>query len=184
MRRHRENIFHTTCTVCKDLDRRGDNFSVTLSGASAESKGLEFAEHAPVRFVRIYANPPSGPLGFARGDSFRCHVERRGLGPEVETSRHNGTFTIAIRTGSHPSDRRDSSTAPAAALGMTITSVTLSGASAESKGLEFAEHAPVRITMALDISPSRPLGCARGDKKTAERNLSAGLFIVYFSLGG
>ena len=68
MRRHREDIFHTTCTACKDLDRRGDNFSVTLSGASAESKGLEFAEHAPVRFVRIYANPPSGPLDFARGD--------------------------------------------------------------------------------------------------------------------
>ena len=137
--------------------------SVTLNGATAESKGLEFAEHAPVRFVRIYANPPSGPLGFARGDSFRCHVERRGLGPEVETSRHNGTFTIAIRTGSHPSDRRDSSTAPAAALGMTITSVTLSGASAESKGLEFAEHAPVRFVRIYANPPSGPLGCARGD---------------------
>ena len=93
--------------------------SVTLSGASAESKGLEFAEHAPVRFVRIYANPPSGPLGFARGDSFRCHVERRGLGPEVETSRLDGASTIATRTGSRPSDRRDSSTTPAASLGMT-----------------------------------------------------------------
>ena len=143
MRRHREDIFHTTCTACKDLDRRGDNFSVTLSGASAESKGLEFAEHAPVRFVRIYANPPSGPLGFARGDSFRCHVERRGLGPEVETSRLDGAFTIATRTGSRPSDRRDSSTAPA--LGMTITSVTLSGAIAESKGLDIAKHSPVQF---------------------------------------
>ena len=98
MRRHREDIFYTTCTACKDFDRRGDNFSVTLSGAIAESKGLEFAEHAPVRFVRIYANPPSGPLGFARGDSFRCHVERRGLGPEVETSRLDGTFTFTNHT--------------------------------------------------------------------------------------
>ena len=90
----------------------------------------------------------------------------RGASPEVETSRPDGTFSGANRTGSRPSDRRDSSTAPAAALGMTITSsVTLSGAIAESKGLEFAEHAPVRIATALDISPSRPLGCARGDKK-------------------
>ena len=94
MRRHREDIFHTTCTACKDLDRRGDNFSVTLSGASAESKGLEFAEHAPVRFVRIYANPPSGPLDCARGDR-------------------------AMHNGSRCSNLRDSSTAPPAPLGMT-----------------------------------------------------------------
>ena len=99
--------------------------------------------------------------------------------------RHREDIFYTTCTACKDFDRRDSSTAPAASLGMTITSsVTLSGASAESKGLEFAEHAPVRITMALDISPSRPLGCARGDKKTAERNLSAGLFIVYFSLGG
>ena len=129
MRRHRENIFHTTCTASTAPDRRGDIFSVTLSGAIAESKGLEFAEHAPVRITMALANPPSRPLDFARGDSFRCHVERRGLGPEVETSRLDGAFTIATRTGSRPSDRRDSSTAPA--LGMTITSVTLSGAIAE-----------------------------------------------------
>ena len=96
MRRHREDIFHTTCTACKDLDRRGDNFSVTLSGASAESKGLEFAEHAPVRFVRIYANPPSGPLDCARDDSLCCHVERSDS--EVETSRLDGTFTFSNHT--------------------------------------------------------------------------------------
>ncbi len=172
IRRHREDIFHTTCTVCKDFDRRDSSTtpaaslgmtitSVTLSGASAESKGLEFAEHSPVRFARALDISPSRPLGFARGDSFRCHVERRGLGPEVETSRLDGASTIATRTGSRPSDRRDSSTAPA--LGMTITSVTLSGATAESKGLEFAEHAPVRFARALAISPSRPLDFARGD---------------------
>ena len=96
MRRHREDIFHTTCTACKDFDRRGDNFSVTLSGATAESKGLEFAEHAPVRFVRIYANPPSRPLDFARGDSLCCHVERSDS--EVETSRLDGTFTFSNHT--------------------------------------------------------------------------------------
>ena len=38
---------------------------------------------------------PSGPLGFARGDSFRCHVERRAK-PAVETSRRCGTFAITI----------------------------------------------------------------------------------------
>ena len=124
MRRHREDIFHTTCTAYTTPDPRD----------------------------------PSIPLRSTRDDSFRCHVERRGLGPEVETSRHNGTFTIATRTGSRPSDRRDSSTAPA--LGMTITSVTLSGAIAESKGLEFAEHSPLRFARALAISPSRPLDSA------------------------
>ena len=87
-----------------------------------------------------------------------------GASPEVETSRPDGTFSGANRTGSRPSDRRDSSTAPAASLGMTITSsVTLSGASAESKGLEFAEHSPVRFARALANPPSRPLDCARGD---------------------
>ena len=49
--------------------------------------------------------------------SLSCRAE--GRRPEVETSRQCGTFTIAIRTGSRPSDRRDSSTAPAATLGMT-----------------------------------------------------------------
>ena len=171
MRRHREDIFHTTCTACKDFDRRDSSTaaapgmtitSVTLSGAIAESKGLEFAEHAPVRFARALDISPSRPLGCARGDSLCCHVERSDS--EVETSRLDGAFTIATRTGSRPSDRRDSSTAPAASLGMTITSsVTLSGASAESKGLEFAEHAPIRFARALAISPSRPLGFARGD---------------------
>ena len=70
--------------------------AVTLSGAIAESKGLEFAEHAPVRFVRIYANPPSGPLDCARGDSLCCHVERSDS--EVETSRLDGTFTFTNHT--------------------------------------------------------------------------------------
>ena len=83
--------------------------------------------------------------------------------PEVETSRPIGTFTIAIRTGLRPSDRPDSSTTPAASLGMTITSVTLSGASAESKGLEFAEHAPVRFVRIYANPPSGPLDCARDD---------------------
>ncbi len=96
MRRHREDIFYTTCTACKDSDRRDDNFSDNLSGAIAESKGLEFAEHAPVRFVRIYANPPSGPLDCARGDSLCCHVERSDS--EVETSRLDGTFTFTNHT--------------------------------------------------------------------------------------
>ena len=85
MRRHRENIFHTTCTAYTTPDPRD----------------------------------PSIPLRSTRDDSFRCHVERRGLGPEVETSRLDGASTIATRTGSRPSDRRDSSTAPAASLGMT-----------------------------------------------------------------
>ena len=93
IRRHREDIFHTTCTVCKDFDRRDSSTtpaaslgmtitSVTLSGASAESKGLEFAEHSPVRFARALDISPSRPLGFARGDSFRCHVERRASAPK------------------------------------------------------------------------------------------------------
>ena len=105
MRRHREDIFHTTCTACKDLDRRGDNFSVTLSGASAESKGLEFAEHAPVRLARALANPPSRPLDYARGNrtihnarcTIVCHVERSDS--EVETSRLIGAFTFADHNG-------------------------------------------------------------------------------------
>ncbi len=107
MRRHREDIFYTTCTACKDFDRRDSSTapaaalgmtitSVTLSGAIAESKGLEFAEHAPVRFVRIYANPPSRPLGCARGDSLCCHVERSDS--EAETSRLDGTFTLTNHT--------------------------------------------------------------------------------------
>ena len=109
MRRHREDIFYTTCTACKDFDRRDSSTtpaaalgmtitSVTLSVASAESKGLEFAEHSPLRFARIYANPPSRPLGFARGDSLCCHVERRGVSSEVETSRLGGTFTLTNHT--------------------------------------------------------------------------------------
>ena len=109
---------------------------------------------------------------FARGgcglqaqsaESTGCHVERRAK-PEVETSRLDGASTIATRTGSRPSDRRDSSTTPAAALGMTITSVTLSKASAESKGLECAEHSPVRLARALANPPSRPLDYARGNR--------------------
>ncbi len=93
--------------------------AVTLSGATAESKGLEFAEHSPVRFARALANPFSRPLDCARGDSLCRHVERRATSPEVETSRLDGASTIATRTGSRPSDRRDSSTTPAASLGMT-----------------------------------------------------------------
>ena len=85
MRRHREDIFHTTCTACKDLDRRD----------------------------------PSIPLRSTRDDSFRCHVERRGLGPEVETSRRCRTSASADRNGSRSSDPRDPSPAPSAALGMT-----------------------------------------------------------------
>ena len=46
-----------------------------------------------------------------------CWAE--GRRPEVETSRLDGAFTIAIRTGSRSSDSRDSSTMPAASLGMT-----------------------------------------------------------------
>ena len=70
--------------------------SVTLSGATAESKGLEFAEHAPVRFARALAISPSRPLDFARGDSLCCHVERSDS--EVETSRLDGTFTFTNHT--------------------------------------------------------------------------------------
>ena len=94
MRRHREDIFYTTCTACKDFDRRGDNFSVTLSGAIAESKGLEFAEHAPLRITTALAISPSRPLDFARGDSLCCHVERSTFRCEVETSRLIGAFTL------------------------------------------------------------------------------------------
>ncbi len=71
------------------------------------------------RLSTFHRRDPSIPLRFTRDDSLCCHVERRGLGPEVETSRQCGTFTIATRTGSRPSDRRDSSTTPAASLGMT-----------------------------------------------------------------
>ncbi len=164
--------------------------SVTLSGAIAESKGLEFAEHSPVRFARALAISPSRPLDYARGDrtihnarcTIVCHVERRAK-PEVETSRLDGASTIATRTGSRPSDRRDSSTTPAAALGMTITSVTLSKASAESKGLECAEHSPVRLARALANPPSRPLDCARGDKKERGKKFFPRSFnyLYYFS---
>ncbi len=82
MRRHREDIFYPTCTVSTAPDPRVDIFSVTLSGAIAESKGLELTEHAPVRFARALANPPSRPLDCARGDSLCCHVERRAAGPK------------------------------------------------------------------------------------------------------
>ena len=85
MRRHREDIFHTTCTAYTTPDPRD----------------------------------PSIPLRSTRDDSFRCHVERRGLGPEVETSRRCRTSASADRNGSRSSDRRDSSTMPAASLGMT-----------------------------------------------------------------
>ncbi len=178
MRRHREDIFYPTCTVSTAPDPRVDIFSVTLSGAIAESKGLEPAEHAPVRFARALAISPSRPLDCARGDSLCCLVERRAAGPksrhldwaehspvwpttalanppsrpldcargdrtihnaqftmhdcsvsvmlsegatspEVETSRLDGAFAIAVRPGSRRPDRRDSSTAPAASLGMT-----------------------------------------------------------------
>ncbi len=111
MRRHRENIFHTTCTASTAPDRRGDNFSVTLSGAIAESKGLEFAEHTPVRIARIYANPPSRPLDFARGDRtihnarFTMHdcsvsvmLSEGATSLAVETSRLDGTFTFSNHT--------------------------------------------------------------------------------------
>ena len=172
-------------------------FAVMLSGAplGAKSKHLDSSEHSPLQYIPQCAASEGRTFECSPSPGVAADCRRKapnrpavmlsgGASPEVETSRPDGTFSGANRTGSRPSDRRDSSTAPAASLGMTITSsVTLSGASAESKGLEFAEHAPVRITMALDISPSRPLDCARGDKKTAERNLSAGLFIVYFSLG-
>ena len=74
--------------------------------------------------------------------------------------RHREDIFYTTCTACKDFDRRDSSTAPAAALGMTITSVTLSGAIAESKGLEFAEHSPLRFARALAISPSRPLDSA------------------------
>ena len=82
MRRHREDIFYPTCTVSTAPDPRVDIFSVTLSGAIAESKGLEPAEHAPVRFARALAISPSRPLDCARGDSLCCLVERRAAGPK------------------------------------------------------------------------------------------------------
>ena len=85
MRRHREDIFYPTCTVSTAPDPRVDIFSVTLSGAIAESKGLELTEHAPVRFARALAISPSRPLDCARGDSLCCLVERRAAGPK---SRH------------------------------------------------------------------------------------------------
>ena len=118
-----------------------------------KSRHLDNAEHSPLRITTALAISPSSPLDFARGDSLCRHVERRGLGPEVETSRLDGAFTIATRTGSRPSDRRDSSTAPA--LGMTITSVTLSGATAKSKGLDLSAH-----------SPSRPIPAVRSQRRT------------------
>ncbi len=100
MRQHREDIFHTTCTACKNFDRRGDNFSVTLSGAAAESKGLELAELSPVRIATALDISPSRPLGCARGDSFRCHVERSTFRCEVETSRPIGACTFTNHTRS------------------------------------------------------------------------------------
>jgi len=57
-------------------------------------------------------------------------------------------------------------------------SVALSGAIAESKGLEFAEHAPVRFATALDISPSRPLDCAFGFARNDRTIHNARLFCV------
>ncbi len=100
MRRHREDIFYPTCTVSTAPDPRVDIFSVTLSGAIAESKGLELTEHAPVRFARALAISPSRPLDCARGDSLCCLVERRGVNPEVETPRPIGAFTFTSHTRS------------------------------------------------------------------------------------
>ena len=92
---------------------------VERRAAGPKSRHLDNAEHSLLRITTALAISPSSPLDFARGDSLCCHVERRGLGPEVETSRLDGAYTIATRTGSRPSDRRDSSTTPAASLGMT-----------------------------------------------------------------
>ena len=82
-----------------------------LSGAIAKSKGLEFAEHTPVRIARIYANPPSRPLDFARGDRtihnarFTMHdcsvsvmLSEGATSLAVETSRLDGTFTFSNHT--------------------------------------------------------------------------------------
>ena len=86
-------------------------FAVMLSGAIAKSKGLEFAEHTPVRIARIYANPPSRPLDFARGDRtihnarFTMHdcsvsvmLSEGATSLAVETSRLDGTFTFSNHT--------------------------------------------------------------------------------------
>ncbi len=161
MRRHREDISYPTCTVSTAPDPRVDIFSVTLSGAIAESKGLEPAEHAPVRFARALAISPSGPLDCARGDSLCCHVERRAAGPKsrhldwTEHSPVRPTTALAI-SPSGPLDcaRGDS----------LCCLVERRAAGPKSRHLDWAEHSPVRIKMALAISPSRPLDCARGDR--------------------
>ena len=99
-------MHNARCTIVCHVERRAKPLPVTLSGAIAESKGLEFAEHTPVRIARIYANPPSRPLDFARGDSLCCHVERSDS--EVETSRLDGTFTLTThpRSAQPAKDKR------------------------------------------------------------------------------
>ena len=143
-------IHNSRCTIiCSPLCH------VERRAAGPKSRHLDSAEYSPLRPIpavrsqrRTKQKCSPSPAASCRQPQFAMHNSRFtivqwGRGPEVETSRPIGTFTIAIRTGLRPSDRPDSSTAPAASLGMTITSVTLSGASAESKDPEFAEHLPV-----------------------------------------
>lgn len=68
MRRHRENIFYPTCAACKDLDRRDS------------SAPLGMTEQCTMHDSRC---------------TIVCHVERRGVSPEVETSRLGRTFAGA-----------------------------------------------------------------------------------------
>ena len=119
MRRHREDIFHTTCTACKDLDRRD----------------------------------PSIPLRSTRDDSFRCHPEWSTFRCEVETSRPIGACTLPNHTRcTQPAKDETFECSPSPGVAADCrrkapnrTAVTLSGAMAESKGLDIAKHSPVQF---------------------------------------
>ena len=148
MRRHREDIFYPTCTVSTAPDPRVDIFSVTLSGAIAESKGLELTEHAPVRFARALAISPSRPLDCARGDSLCCLVERRGVNPEVETPRPIGALTFTSHTRSSQTAKDETKVQSFA-----------------RRGCGLPAQAPIR--------PERIPDYARGDSKPSQESLQS-----------
>ena len=96
-------------------------FAVLSSGGPlARSRDISTGRNihpcGPQRLLPIHPRDPSTALGVT---AFAVMLSGGATSPEVETSRLDGASTIATRTGSRPSDRRDSSTTPAASLGMT-----------------------------------------------------------------
>ncbi len=91
-----------------------------------------------------------------------CHVERRAAGPKLrhlDSAEYSPLRSARVHA-------RPTVEIPRLRLRLRSErqeSVALSGAIAESKGLEFAKHSPLRFARIYANPPSRPLGFARGD---------------------